>query len=128
MSTTPVAGVPVSATGPVAAGAVVAFVFVVVAVTLCVIVQVPPGTMVPALKPTLVPPFTPPVSVALPAPLQATDPAALLASVPVYASPIDTPVKFPGFAAGLLTVMVSVEVPPAAIVAGAKLFTTVGAA
>ena len=74
------------------------------------------------------PPFTPPVSVALPAPLQATEPAALFTSVPVYASPIDTPVKFPGFAAGLLTVMVNVEVPPAAIVAGAKLFTTVGAA
>ncbi|MBK6980977.1 MAG: hypothetical protein IPH30_05350 [Betaproteobacteria bacterium] len=87
MSTTPVAGVPVRATGPVAAGAVVAFVFVVVAVTPCVIVQVPPGTMVPALKPTLVPPFTPPVSVAPRAPLQATDLAALLASVPVMRVP-----------------------------------------
>ena len=63
-----------------------------------------------------------------PAPRQAPEPAALLATVPVDASPIVTPVRFPGFAAGLLTVMVSVEVPPAAIVAGAKLFTTVGAA
>ncbi|MBK6983212.1 MAG: hypothetical protein IPH30_18135 [Betaproteobacteria bacterium] len=52
----------------------------------------------------------------------------MFTSVPVYASPIDTPVKFPGLAAGLVTVMVSVEGPPAAIVAGAKLFTTVGTA
>ena len=128
VSTTPVAAVPVSATGPVAAGAVVAFVFVEVAVTLCVIVHVPPGTIVPALKPTLVPPFAPPVSVALPAPLHATDPAALFASVPVYVSPIDTPVRLPGLAAGFVTVMVSVDVPPAAIVAGVNVFATVGAA
>ena len=74
---------PVSATGPVADGAVVVFRFVLVAVTLCVMVQVPPGTIVPALKPTFVPALAPPVKVALPAPLQLTLPLALLVSVPI---------------------------------------------
>jgi hypothetical protein len=83
VNTTPVAAVPVKDTGPVAAGAVVAFVLVLVALTLCVIVQVPPGTMVPAVNPTLVPAFTPPLSVALPAPLHTTPPAALFTNVPV---------------------------------------------
>jgi len=37
-----------------------------------------------------------------------------------------TPVKFPGLAAGLVTTIVIVEVPPDAIVEGAKLFATIG--
>jgi len=79
----PVAGVPVKGTGPVAAGAPVVFTFVFVAVTLCVIVQLPPGNNVPELKPTEVPPLTPPVKVALLPALQLRLPAALLTSVPV---------------------------------------------
>ena len=75
--------VPTSATGPVAAGADVVLLLVLVAVTLCVIVQVPPGTMVPAVNPTELPPLAPPVSVALPTPLQTTPPAALFSNVPV---------------------------------------------
>ena len=77
------AAVPVNATGPVAAGAVVVLLFVLVAVTLCVIVHVSPGSSVPALKPTEVPPFAPPVRVALLPASQLTLPAALFSSVPV---------------------------------------------
>jgi len=128
VSTTPVAAVPVSATGPVAAGAVVALVFVLVAVTDCVMVQLPPGSNVAALKPTLVPLLAPPVSVALLPAVQETLPAPLFASVPVKASLIVTPVRLPGFAAGFVTTIVSVEVPPEAMDVGAKLFETVGGA
>ena len=74
------AAVPVSTTGPVAAGAVVTFMLVVVAVTLCVIVQVPPGTIVPPVKPTLVPMLAPPLNVP---PVHTNTAAALLTSVPV---------------------------------------------
>ena len=74
--------VPVTTTGPDAAGAVVVLTFVEVAETLCVMVQLPPGTIVAALNPTLVPPFVPPVKVAEPAPLQTTLQAAALTSVP----------------------------------------------
>ena len=74
---------PVTLTGPEADGAVVVFELVDVAVTLWVTVQVPPGTIVPALKPTLVPPFKPPVRVAPPNPEQVTLPVALFCSVPV---------------------------------------------
>ena len=70
------AATPVRLIGPVAAGAVVLLLVLLVAVTTWVMVQVPPGTMVPLLKPTVVPRAVPPVSVALPNPLQTTPPAA----------------------------------------------------
>ncbi len=49
------------------------------AVTVCVIVQVPPAMMVAPLMPTVEPPLVPPESVADPAPEQLTLPAAELA-------------------------------------------------
>ena len=49
-------------------------------VTVCVIVQVPPAGITPALNPTVVPPFAPPVSVALPPALHDTAPGAVFAS------------------------------------------------
>jgi len=128
VSTTPVAAVPVRATGPVAAGAVVALVFVMVAVTDCEIVQEPPGSRVPALKPTLAPLLTPPVRVALLPTVHETLPAAAFLRVPVNASLIVTPVRLPGFAPAFVTVIVSVDVPPDAIAVGAKLLVTVGGA
>jgi hypothetical protein len=97
-----------------------------VVVTLCVIVQVAPAGMVPALKPTLVPPFTPPVSVALPDEHD-TPPAALLVSPAGYVSEIATPVRLAGFAAGFVTVIVIVELPPVGMNVGANAFVTVGA-
>ena len=122
------AAVPVSAIGPVAAGAVVVLLFVEVAVTSCVMVQLWPGGRVPALKPTEVPPFTPPVRVAVPAPVHATLPAAALVRVPVYASLIETPVRLPGLPAAAETVIVIVEVWPLPMDARLKLFVAVGGA
>ena len=49
-------------------------------------------------------------------------------SVPVYASLIETPVRFPGLAAALDTTIVIVEVCPLPIEARLKAFVTVGGA
>jgi len=120
--------VPVKATGPVAAGAPVVLVLVLVAVTLCVIIQLSPGSSVPAVKPTAVPPSAPPVNVALLPVLQTTPPAALFTKVPTYVSPMLTPVRLPGLPAGLVTIITIEDVPPDEIEVGVKLFVTVGGA
>lgn len=119
---------PVSNVGPVAVGVVVVLLLVEVAVTLCVIVQVPPGTIVPALNPTLVPPFAPPVNVAEPAPEHATLPAAALMRVPPYGSLMVTPVRLAGLATGLVTVMTMLDAPPKPMLDGVNDFVTVGTA
>jgi len=96
-------------------------------VTGCVIVHVAPGGIVAALKPTDVPPLAPPVRVAPPE-VHDTEPAAAFVRPAGYASEIAAPVSEAGFAAGFVTVMVSVAVPPTGIAVGAKVFVTAGAA
>jgi hypothetical protein len=122
-----VAAVPLNATGPVAVGALVVFTLVLVALTLCVIAQLPPTRIEPVLNPTLVPPFVPPVSAALLPTEHVTDPTALLTSVPPYVSLMTTPVMVPSVLA-LLTVITIELLPPLAIVAGVNVLVTVGGA
>ena len=122
------ATVPVSAVGPVAMGVPVVLFIALVAVTLWVIVQFPPGTMMPSVKPAVVPRSLPPLSTALPAPLQMTPPAALFTRVPLYVSVMLTPVMSPGLLPGFVTVITMLDVPPDAIIAGVNVLVTVGAA
>jgi len=89
-------------------------------------VHVAPAGIVPAVKPTDVPAFAPPVSVALPD-VQETLPAALFVRPEGYVSEIATPVRLAGFAAGFVTAIVRVELPPVGMNVGAKVFVTVGA-
>jgi hypothetical protein len=116
---------------PAGAWALVAVLVVLVteveAVTLCVIVQLPFGGIVPALKPTDVPPLAPPVSVAPPPAVHATLPTAALLRPAGYVSEIATPVRLAGLAAGFETTIVIVAVPAAGIDVGANAFVTVGA-